>query len=419
MQRDTHSIETKENIMQKAVSTPVLVLSLSLLAGSAAVNLSAAATMGGGAAPPVPVPASNPLTPAKIQLGRMLFMDRGLSDPSAGRTRVSCASCHDMMHGFTNGLVRGVGVYGRHGQRNVPTVFNAAYQHSQFWDGNAQHLVDPVSGQILAGTSLEAQALGPIQNPLEMNNTAQTVVQYVLVNYKADFLNAFPDIAQYLGTSYQVPVVFQAVAKAVASFERTVLSFDSPYDSYAAGNTTALTAAQIRGLNLFQGKGSCTSCHTPPFFTDAVYTNPSSVGFHNLGVFRQGYETGTNDVTGGPLFPNTELPGYQGYDLGRYYVTKNTDDLGKFKTPTLRQLACTGPYMHNGKYFNLRDAVEFTVRGIVTGTVDPYEGQFVGTVDPVVMNIRSQSWSDSEIDDLTAFLGALNGGMMCNNVAQG
>jgi len=404
--------------MRKVKGSTLLMLSLSFVIGSSAANLGTAATMGGGAAPAVPVPASNPLTPAKIQLGRMLFVDRNLSDANAGTTRVSCASCHDMMHGFTNGLIRGVGVYGRHGQRNVPTVFNAAYQHSQFWDGNAQHLIDPVTGLILDGTSLEAQALGPIQNPLEMNNTPENVVQYVLANYKADFLNAFPYIAQYLGSAYQTPVVFQAVGKAVASFERTVLSFDSPYDTYVAGNTAALTDAQVRGLNLFQNKGNCASCHTPPFFSDAVYTNPSNVGFYNVGVARQGYETGINEATGGPLFPNTELPAYQGYDLGRYYVTKNMNDLGKFKTPTLRQLACTGPYMHNGKYSSLRDAVEFTVRGVVSGTADPYQGQFVGTVDPAITNIRSLSWADSEINDLTAFLGALSGGMMCNNVGQ-
>jgi cytochrome c peroxidase len=401
--------------MQKTFGSTALALGLSLLSGTFMADPSLAASTGGtGSAPAVPVPPSNPLTPAKIQLGRMLFMDRNLSDPNAGTSRVSCASCHDMMmFGFTNGLIRGIGVYGRKGKRNVPTVFNAAYQHSQFWDGRAQSLVDPVSGQVLPGTSLEAQALGPIQDQLEMNNTPQNVVQYVLSNYKSAFLNAFPDIAQYLGTAYEVPVVFQTVGKAVASFERTVLSFNAPYDAYVAGDATALSAAQIRGLNLFNGKGNCVSCHAPPFFTDAIYTNPSNVGFHNVGVFRQGYETGTNDATGGPLFPNADLPALQGYDLGRYYVTHASGDIGKFKTPTLRQLACTGPYMHNGKYANLRDAVEFVVRGTNYGSVDPYEGQFVGTVDPLVVAIRNQYWSDPEIDDLTSFLGALSGGMMC------
>ncbi len=384
-----------------------------LLLAFGLVSLSVAGMMGGGAAPPVPVPESNPLTPAKVRLGKMLFMDRNLSDPNAGATRVSCGTCHSMMFGFTDGEIRATGVYSRKGKRNVPTVFNAAYQHSQFWDGRAQHLIDPITGNVLPGTSLEAQALGPIQDALEMNNTPANVVLYVLANYRDALLNAFPEIAQYLGTSYEVPVVFQAVGKALASFERTVLAFNAPYDAYVAGNAGALTAAQLRGLALFEGKGNCTACHPAPFFTDAVYTNPSDAGFHNVGVFRQGYETGTNDATGGPLFPNSDLPGYQGYDLGRYYVTHNTVDIGKFKSPTLRQLLCTEPYMHNGKYYSLRNAVEFVVRGTVAGIVDPYEGDVVGTLDPLVADIRMKTWSGQEIDDLTAFLGALSGGQMC------
>ena len=309
-----------------------------------------------------------------------------------------------MMFGFTDGEVRSTGVYNRLGKRNAPTVFNAAYQHSQFWDGRARYLIDPVTGKILPGTSLEAQALAPIQDPLEMNNTPDNVVRYVLARYRDMLLDAFPEIAQYLGTSYEVPVVFQAVGKAVASFERTVLAFNSPYDAYVAGNTGALANAQLRGLSLFEGKGNCTACHPAPFFTDAIYSNPPDAGFHNIGVFRQGFETGTNDATGGPLFPNNDLPGYQGYDLGRYYVTHNTADIGKFKTPTLRQLLCTSPYMHNGKYYRLRDAVEFVVRGTVTGATDPYGGDFIGIVDPVIPDIRDKNWSDQEIDDLTAFL---------------
>lgn len=405
--------------MRKVIGTKILVMSLSLIFSSFAVKLSVAATMDGAATPPVPIPASNPLTPAKIRLGKILFTDRNLSDASARTTQVSCASCHTAKLDFTDGGVVPNGVYNRLDNRNTPTVFNAAYQHSQFWDGRAQYLTDPVSGQVLPGTSLEAQVLGPIQNPLEMNNTADKVVKYVLDKYKASFLDAFPYITQYLGTPYQVPVVFQAVAKAVASFERTILTFNSPYDAYVAGNTAALTDAQVRGLKLFQGKGNCIACHAPPFFTDAAYTNPLNVGFHNLGIFRQGFETGINDATGGPLFPNPTLPQDQGYDLGRYYVTNSLDDLGKFKTPTLRQLSCTAPYMHNGKYFKLQDAVEFTVKGVVTGTVDPYAGQFVGTVDPVITHIRSLSWSYSEISDLTAFLESLTGGKKCSNAAQG
>lgn len=294
-----------------------------------------------------------------------------------------------------------------------PTVFNSAFQHSQFWDGRAQFLTDPVTGDVLPGTSLEAQALGPVQDPLEMNNTPENVVDYVLYRYRAALLRAFPEVEQYIGTSYEVPVVFQAVGKAIASYERTILAFDSPYDSYVAGNAGALSDAQIKGLALFEGKGNCTACHPAPLFTDVTYANAPDGGFHNIGVFRQGYETGTNDASGEPLFPNTDVPEYEGYDLGRYYVTGSPADIGKFKTPTLRQLLCTYPYMHNGKYSSIRDAVEFVVRGTVVGISDPYEGDFVGAVSPVIADIRNQVWTEEEISDLALFLESLSGGHMC------
>ena len=363
------------------------------------------------AAPPLPIPESNPLTPEKINLGERLFRDRNLSDPNAGRSRVSCEDCHSAMmgRGFSDGQARSDGVYGRLGKRNSPTVFDTAYLHSQFWDGRAQNLIDPVTGEVLTGTSLEAQALMPIEDPLEMNNTPQNVVDYVLSAYSNELLDAFPEIQQYLGTSYETAIVFQAVGKAIASFERTILTFDSPYDDYVAGNTNALSAAQVRGLELFEGKGQCSTCHIAPYFTDALYTQSMNTGFHNLGVFRQGFEAGTNDADGGPLFPNDDLPQYEGYDLGRYYVTGDAADIGRFKTPTLRQLTCTAPYFHNGKYYNLRNAVEFVVSGTVQDVNDPYEGDYAGTVEPVIQTIRSQVWSSQEIDDLTAFLEALSG----------
>lgn len=165
---------------------------LGLLMAFGTVGFTEAGMMGGGAAPPVavPVPDSNPLTPAKIRLGRMLFMDRNLSDPNAGATRVACSTCHSMMFGFTDGQMRSTGVYNRRGKRNAPTVFNAAYQHSQFWDGRARYLTDAVTGEILPGTSLEAQALGPIQDALEMNNTPEHVVRYVLAAYRDALLQA-------------------------------------------------------------------------------------------------------------------------------------------------------------------------------------------------------------------------------------
>jgi len=392
------------------------IFTISLLALMAIAGTTHAAKQRGGGgtptqAPQVPVPESNPLTPEKIQLGRQLFRDRNLSDPNAGRTRVACSTCHSGMMGlgFSDGRVRSTGVLGRQGKRNSPTVFNAAFLHSQFWDGRAQNLIDPVTGETLAGTSLEAQALGPIQDPLEMNNTPENVARYVLNAYRSALLGAFPEIQQYLGTQYEVPVVFQAVGKAIASFERTVLSFNAPYDAYVAGNTSALSNQQIQGMALFEGKGNCTACHAAPYFNDALYNNANNTGFHNLGVFRQGFETDTNDAEGGPLFSNSDLPEYEGYDLGRYYVSNDFADIGRFKTPTLRQLLCTSPYFHNGKYTNLRDAVEFVVRGTVTGANDRFENDYIGTVESTIQTIRSEPWSDQEINNLTAFVRSLSG----------
>ncbi|HDH04277.1 MAG TPA: hypothetical protein ENH01_00990 [Nitrospirae bacterium] len=400
--------------MMKRIHISILILALALILGIASYGV--ARMMEGGAIPAAPVPESNPLTSAKIHLGKRLFMDRNLSNPDAGKSRVACSTCHSPMLGFSDARIRSEGVYDRLGKRNSPTVFNTAYLLSQFWDGRAQYLTDPVTGEILQGTSLEAQALGPVQDPLEMNNTPENVVTYVLSAYRNELFGAFPEVEQYIGTSYEVPVVFQAVGKAIASYERTVLAFNSPYDFYAAGNTRTLFDEQIRGLEIFEGKGNCTACHPEPLFTDTTYDNPPDTGFHNIGVFREGYETGTNDATGEPLFPNSELPEYEGYDLGRYYVTSDTSDIGKFKTPPLRQLLCTGPYMHNGKYSSIRDAVEFVVKGTVSGISDPYEEDFVGDVSPVIIDIRNESWNEDEINDLTAFLEALSGGRMCGGM---
>ncbi len=397
----------KSKVLNLVLGVVFIILFLGV-AGYAVADL-----IGDAAVPPLPVPDSNPLTPAKIRLGQRLFVDRNLSDPDAGRTKVACVTCHSPFLGFSDARVRSTGVYNRQGKRNSPTVFNSAYQHSQFWDGRAQFLTDPVTGEVLPGTSLEAQALGPVQDPLEMNNTPENVVDYVLFRYRSPLLRAFPEVGQYLGTEYEVPVVFQAVGKAIASYERTVLAFDSPFDSYALGNSRALSDAAVRGMAIFEGKGNCTACHPASLFTDVTTGNAPDVGFHNIGVFRQGYETGTNDASGGPLFPNTDMPGYEGYDLGRYYVTGSPADIGKFKTPTLRQLRCTEPYMHNGKYGSIRDAVEFVVRGTVAGISDPYEGDFVGEVSPVIADIRSMYWSEDEISDLTAFLESLSGGFWC------
>jgi cytochrome c peroxidase len=280
--------------------------------------------------PPLAYPSDNLPTPEKISLGKQLYFDGRLSADN----KVSCASCHDPAKGFSNGEQFATGVEGKKGGRNSPTVINAAYQKYQFWDGRAK--------------SLEEQALGPIQNPIEMNMTLDAVVTKLnaIQGYKEQFQKVF-------GTD----VTSEGIAKAIAAYERTVLSGDAPYDRFKAGDKTALSDAAQRGMKLFFGKANCAACHAGPNFTDN--------GFHNIGL--------------------------SGNDEGRIVVTKVTGDKGAFKTPTLREIAKTGPYMHDGSLKTLEDVVAQYVKG---GTPNP---QLDEEIYPLKL-------SAEEIADLVTFL---------------
>jgi cytochrome c peroxidase len=255
---------------------------------------------------PVPVPADNPLTPEKIELGKQLYFDPRLSRDNT----VSCATCHDPEKGWSNGEAFATGVRGQVGGRSAPTIVNAAYSDLQFWDGRAERL--------------EGQALGPIQNPIEMDLPIDEAVAKLnkIPGYRAAFQKVF-------GTD----VTADGIAKAIASFERTCLSGDAPYDRFKAGDTTALSEAAQRGMKIFFGKGQCSSCHVGHSFSD--------FSFHNIGV---GMEK--------------ETP-----DLGRYEVTKLLGDKGGFKTPTLREIARTAPYMHDGRFKTLEEVVDYYDKG--------------------------------------------------------
>lgn len=283
---------------------------------------------------PVPVPADNPMTEATIDLGRRLYFEKALS---SDRT-ISCASCHDPARGWSNGEPFATGVDGQVGGRNSPTVINTAYQKFQFWDGRAG--------------SLEEQALGPIQNPIEMNLTLDEAVKRLSESddYRRRFREAF-------GTE----VTAEGIGKAIAAFERTIVSGNAPYDRLKAGETAALSEAAQRGMKLFFGKANCSACHVGPNFTDN--------GFHNLGV-------GIDD-------PNP--------DLGRQVVTGQLGDRGSFKTPTLREIARTAPYMHDGRFATLREVVAYYNQG---GTDNPQ-------LDEEVFPLKL---TDQEIDDLVRFL---------------
>lgn len=256
--------------------------------------------------PDVPWPADNPPSAAKIELGKQLYFDGRLSKDST----VSCASCHDPAKGFSNGEQFATGVGGAKGGRNSPTVINAAWYRQQFWDGRA--------------ASLEEQALGPIQNPIEMTMTLDAVVQRLngVKGYREQFQKVF-------GTG----VTSDGIAKAIAAYERTVLSGDAPYDRAKAGDAAALSEPARRGMALFFGKAHCSACHTGPSFTDS--------GYHNIGIGMDAAEP----------------------DAGRAAISKLEGDTGAFKTPTLREIARTAPYMHDGSLKTLEEVVEHYAKG--------------------------------------------------------
>lgn len=262
--------------------------------------------------PPVPVPDNNPPTLETVALGRMLFFDKRLSLNNS----ISCSSCHDPGHSFTDGLKHSVGVGGKTGQRNAPTILNAAYDRTQFWDGRAK--------------SLEEQVGGPMANEVEMNQPHEVSVSK---------LNADPATRLSFEKAFGPgPVTLGKIEQAIASFERTLITGNSGFDRYQyGGDKTALTPAAIRGLAVFKDphRGNCASCHLITgqyaLFTDGL--------FHNIGV-------GVDDQ--GTIT-----------DLGRYAETHRQADKGAFKTPSLRDVALTAPYMHDGSLKTLREVVDF------------------------------------------------------------
>ena len=256
--------------------------------------------------PAVSAPADNPTTEAKVELGKQLYFDKRLSRDNT----ISCASCHDPAKGWSNGEATALGFGGARGGRSAPTVLNTAYQKFQFWDGRA-------------GT-LEEQALGPIQNPIEMNLTLPELETR---------LNEIEGYRQQFQTVFGKAPNSADVAKAIAAFERTILSGDAPYDRFKAGDSNALSADAQVGMKLFFGKANCSSCHTGANFTDN--------GFHNIGVGMDKPEI----------------------DNGREALSKLTGDRGSFKTPTLRDIARSAPYMHDGQLGTLEEVVDYYDKG--------------------------------------------------------
>jgi cytochrome c peroxidase len=284
------------------------------------------------------VPADNPLTVGKAMLGRQLFFDTRLSADGT----ISCATCHDPKHGFSNDKRVAEGILGKRGVRNVPTLLNRAYGTFFFWDGRA--------------SSLEMQALEPLENPREMGNDLASVLRY---------LQSSPSYRKSFEVNFADGVTAINLGRALATFERTLVLGSSRVDYFRIGEVQALNEGQRHGLWLFESRAGCWRCHSGQNFTDEA--------FHNTGVSWG------------------KLPA----DPGRFVLTKNETDRGRFKTPTLRGLVWTAPYMHDGSISSLEEVVDFYDRG---GVKNPNLDSFI-----VPLTLTKE-----EKADLVAFLKGLS-----------
>jgi cytochrome c peroxidase len=291
------------------------------------------------------------VTPAKVRLGRWLFYDTRLSADGT----VSCASCHEPQAGFSEREPVSTGVGGREGDRKAPPVLNAAFPIFPvwFWDGRA--------------TSLASQAKGPMENPVEMAMTHVGIERVVrsIRGYARYFVEAFGDDR----------IDIDRIAEAIAAYEATRMSGNSAFDRWDAGDPKALDERQQQGLRLFLGKAACNQCHLGP--------NLSDTRFHNLGVGWRPPPPGADPASGFA-------------DPGRARVTGRREDIGAFKTPTLRDVSRRAPYMHDGSVKTLREVVLLYDRG---GVPNPW-------LSP---DVKPLHLSASEVDALVAFLGALDG----------
>ena len=290
-----------------------------------------------------PHPADNPPTPERVELGKKLFFDPRLS----GDGNMSCATCHSPLLGWSDGLATGKGVKSMVLDRASPTVVNTAYNSLQMWDGRK--------------ASLEEQAMGPMEATVEMNMDTKKLFVWLNANegYRALFQQAYPGKA----------IDADSLSKAIASFERTVISNTSPFDQWVAGNKDAMTPAQVKGFALFidPNKANCASCHAGANFTDN--------SFHNLGL-----------ASFGKANP----------DLGRYAQKPVASLKGAFKTPTVRESASTAPYFHDGSATSLEQVVDFYAQGGLVKT-------------NLSKSMKDLSLTAEEKAQLVSFLQALSG----------
>ena len=344
-----------------------LLLGAGVLAGTAPAQSQKPPAL--GPLPPVPVPRDNPMSPAKVELGRLLFFDPRLS----GDASTSCASCHNPEAGWGDGSDVSRGYPGTQHWRNSQTVLNAAHYTKLFWAGE----VTSLEGQAEAAATGNVAGNG---DPIMMEERLRQIPEYVQ-RFKAVFGTDRPLIGD--------------VWKAIAAFERTLVSSPDQvtFDRFAKGDARALGEEAKRGLALFQGKAGCLQCHSGPLASDESYHNlgvPKNPAFEEdplrqITLRFQHYSRGVPE----PLYRAADR------DLGLYYTTKRDEDKGKFRTPTLREIKYTAPYMHNGAFFTLEEVVDF---------YDQDGGQDPGK-SPLLRPLRL---SAQDKKDLVAFLLSLS-----------
>ncbi|MCH4552694.1 cytochrome-c peroxidase [Aestuariibaculum lutulentum] len=307
-----------------------------------------------GALGKVKFPKDNPYSKEKEKLGKILFFDPRLSVSG----QIACASCHNPELAWTDNSTRSFGHNRQTGARNSMTILNAGFAHSLFWDGRA--------------ISLEDQARFPIKDPVEMNEELNIAVDKIaeIKGYKPLFEAAFGNDS----------ISLKRIQKAIATFERTITSYKTRFDKFVEGDSTKLNNQEVLGLHVFRTKARCINCHNTPYFSDNK--------FHNDGQ---------------------TLFGTKFEDFGRYNVTNNVDDIGKFRTPTLREVSRTGPWMHHGHFPSLLDVVEL----YNLGNPAPIQKKFLGTArDTLIPEIspilKKLDLNKTEIDALVAFLETLS-----------
>jgi cytochrome c peroxidase len=321
------------------------------------------------------IPTDNPQTPEKVALGQQLFFDAHLSADGT----IACSTCHDPARAFTDGKAVSAGIGGRAGQRNSPTVLNALYNATQFWDGRA--------------ATLEQQAALPIVNSVEMgqpNLDAAVASIAAIPQYRQAFQSAFGTAPN--GTD---------LVRAIAAYERTQVAFDSPFDHYIAGERDAIDPAARRGWQLFNGRARCNKCHALSDKTRDS-TNFTDNDFHNIGVLIVRHNVVALAKQARQMLASADAAAVDRAAiqtdmsaLGRFLVTKKESDIAAFKTPNLRNLLLTAPYFHDGSQATLWDVIDHYNKG--AGLNNPYLDE---DIVPLALGER-------DIDDLVAFMASL------------